>query len=166
MTGYSLRTSAAASLPSLTSCSGVYLFFGSLIWVCASSTVIDRLATAVNAAARADALWNAIASLFSGWAKDYSSAQNRASPARCVRGSFGHDGRRVVANTVVHHARASDTLVRRLRAAQLLYVPIRPHPRARDRRSPGGQDGPVRNYADAPGVRCRDIDHTKTPDPP
>ena len=32
MIGYALRTSAAASWPICTSCSGVYLFFGGVIW--------------------------------------------------------------------------------------------------------------------------------------
>ena len=39
MTGYSFRTSAAASRPSCTSCSGVYLFFGGVMRVCASGAV-------------------------------------------------------------------------------------------------------------------------------
>src|SRR5262245_47322335 len=51
MIGYSRRTSAAAFFPSLTSCSGVYLFFGGLIGVCARRPAADTN----NAIANADA---------------------------------------------------------------------------------------------------------------
>ena len=56
MIGYCLRTSAAASRPSSTSCCGVYLFFGSLIAVCAIRPVADRHETTISAAAPATAI--------------------------------------------------------------------------------------------------------------
>ena len=52
MIGYFLRTSAAASRPIVTSCSGVYLFFGSLIAVCAKMLVTDAQSTIARAVAR------------------------------------------------------------------------------------------------------------------
>src|SRR3954471_16770539 len=137
MIGYSLRTSAAASLPSLTSCSGVYLFFGSLIAVWATRTVIVRLTTAVRTAARADAPLNVIAGSLTGLGWNHSSAQNRVSSSLCVSRRSRHHVRRVAANTVVHHFRASHTLVRGLREPNPFYVPIQPYPHARDRRRAG-----------------------------
>ena len=37
-----LLPTSAAALPSFTSCSGVYLFFGSLMTVCAQTPATDR----------------------------------------------------------------------------------------------------------------------------
>src|SRR6185369_12161619 len=54
MIGYCWRTSAAASRPSLTSCSGVYLFFGILITVCATRPLTARHTNIKRAATRAD----------------------------------------------------------------------------------------------------------------
>ena len=47
--GYVWRTSAAALRPSSTSCSGVYLFFGSLIGVCALTLATTVVALALIA---------------------------------------------------------------------------------------------------------------------
>src|SRR5262249_12761168 len=63
MIGYCLRTSAAASRPSSTSCFGVYLFFGSFTTVCAARPAIDTPATTMSTAARADAVWVAMTAL-------------------------------------------------------------------------------------------------------
>src|SRR5574339_1064499 len=52
MIGYCWRTSAAASRPSSTSCWGVYLFFGSLIAVCAARVTTAMLASTIEAIAR------------------------------------------------------------------------------------------------------------------
>ena len=52
MTGYSLRTSAAASRPSSTSCFGVYLFFGGFTTVCARTLAADIERTIARMAAR------------------------------------------------------------------------------------------------------------------
>src|SRR4029453_17302952 len=54
MTGYSLRTSAAASRPSSTSCFGVYLFFGGFTTVCAKTPAVDIDRTIARAAARVE----------------------------------------------------------------------------------------------------------------
>jgi len=47
-----LRTSAAASRPSCTSCSGVYLFFGTVIFVCANGMATCHTRIAVTLAVR------------------------------------------------------------------------------------------------------------------
>ena len=54
MIGYCLRTSAAASRPSSTSCFGVYLFFGSLTSVCAKTLLADSHSAIAKAAVRMD----------------------------------------------------------------------------------------------------------------
>src|SRR5262245_48925998 len=60
MIGYFLRTSAAASRPSSTSCAGVYLFFGSLTTVCATRPLTDTDTAVTRTAAQADGIESAI----------------------------------------------------------------------------------------------------------
>src|SRR5262249_31781887 len=52
MIGYCFRTSAAASRPILTSCSGVYLFFGGVTFVCAATVVAVSASTSVRRLSR------------------------------------------------------------------------------------------------------------------
>src|SRR5678816_4953450 len=68
MIGYCWRTSAAASRPSLTSCSGVYLFFGILMTVCATRPLTARHTNIKRAATRADEVLVAMFPLLHGLA--------------------------------------------------------------------------------------------------
>src|SRR5262245_9226810 len=67
MIGYCWRTSAAASRPSLTSCSGVYLFFGGLMTVWAKGLPSARQRNSMRTAARADEVLVAMLPLLQDW---------------------------------------------------------------------------------------------------
>src|SRR4029450_10398284 len=84
MIGYCWRTSAAASRPSLTSCSGVYLFFGILMTVCATRPLAVRHTNIKRAATRADEVLVAMFPLLHGLAAVRVSA-DRSAPAPSAR---------------------------------------------------------------------------------
>src|SRR3982751_216275 len=105
MIGYCLRTSAAASRPSSTSCLGVYLFFGGFTTVCAPSAVIDAQTIAASVTEPADRVRGAIAS--SSGRRLLQRAGQQAADVRATR--LGHE-RGQHGNRLAHQFRLESEL--------------------------------------------------------